>query len=186
MRNLDVPDWGFCTLWHFWWYTYALQKVCLKFGWNLLSLKASLTRTLSKIDDITGVVAFLMVHICSAEALFEIWLKSFEFEGIKNSLIDRWYCWRFGGCWRLLTGADVLDHDWNVFLKVHGVYVSNFVKIWCLEAEIWWVQFCQIWCFRRGAERGAERGGEVEIKDQPRLINNCPDCSWIIFIYLCF
>ena len=44
--------------------------------------------------------------------------------------------WRFGGCWRFLTGADVLDHAWDVIPKVHGVSLSNFTKILCLEAEI--------------------------------------------------
>ena len=62
------------------------------------------SRTLSKIDDVTGVIAGVdedcgcsrmgvvslmtvwMVHICSAEAMFKIWLKSFEFEGIENCL----------------------------------------------------------------------------------------------------
>ena len=34
---------------------YALKKLCLKFGLNLLSLKV--LRTLSKIGDIAGVVA---------------------------------------------------------------------------------------------------------------------------------
>ena len=35
------------------------------------------------------------------------------------------------------TGAGVLDQDWDVSCKVHGVSVSNFVKICCVEAEIW-------------------------------------------------
>ena len=42
----------------------------------------------------------------------------------------------FGVCWRFLTGVDVLDHAWDVFPKVHRVSVSNFMKIWCPEAEI--------------------------------------------------
>ena len=70
----------------------SLHMPWLKFGWNLFSLKAS--RTVSKMDDITGVVAglyadyghswlglvslvtFWMVSICSKEAMFAIWLKS--------------------------------------------------------------------------------------------------------------
>ena len=31
----------------------------------------------------------------------------------------------FGGCWRFLTGADVLDHDRDVSLKVLGVSVID-------------------------------------------------------------
>ena len=162
MMIMDIPDWGWCPWWRFGWSAYDLRKLCLKFGWNLLSLKAS--RTLSKMDDISGVFAgvdddfgcswlglvslmtFWMVCTCPEEAMFKIWLKYVEFESIKNSLKDGWHCWRFGGCWRFLTGADVLDHDKDVSFKVQQVSVSNFVKIWCLEAEIWSVQFCQIWC----------------------------------------
>ena len=32
----------------------------------------------------------------------------------------------------------ILDHEWDMSSMVQGVSVSNFVKIWCLEAEIWW------------------------------------------------
>ena len=132
---VDVPDWG----WRFGLSKYALRKLWFKFGWNLMSLKAS--RTLSKMDYTLGVfpgvdddcgcswlglvslMTFWMVCICSEEALFKIWLKSVEFEGIKNPVKDGLHCWMFRGHWRFLTGADVLDHDWNVFLKVHWVSV---------------------------------------------------------------
>ena len=98
-----------------------------------------------------------MVCICPEGAMFKIWLKSVEFEGIKNTLKDGWHCWRFGGCWRFLTGADVLDQDKDVSFKVQWVFISNFVKMWCLEAEVWSVQFCF---------------GEIsEVEDQPRQIN---------------
>ena len=50
--------------------------------------------------------------------MLKIWLKSVEFKGIKISLKDGGHCWRFGGCLTFLTGADVLDHDWDVSLKV--------------------------------------------------------------------
>ena len=114
-------------------------------------------------------MTFWMVSICPEGAMFKIWLKSVEFKGIKNSLKDGWHCWRFGGCWRFLTGADILDHDKDVSFKVHQVSVSNFVKIWCLAVELWSVQFCQIWCLRRGVGGAGEIG---ELKDQPRLINS--------------
>ena len=52
---MDVPDWGWCPMMTFWIVQICLRKHCLKFGWNLLSLKAS--RTLSKMDDIAGVAA---------------------------------------------------------------------------------------------------------------------------------
>ena len=150
---MDIPDLGWCPWWNFGWSAFALRKLSLKFGWNLLSLKAS--RSPSKIDDIAAVVAgvyedyghswlgmvslmlFWMVSICPEGAMFKIWLKSAEFKGIKNSLKDGWHCWRFGGCWRLLMGAGVRHHDRDVSFKVQSVSVSNFVKIWCLEAEIW-------------------------------------------------
>ena len=74
-------------------------------------------------------MTFWMVCTCPDGAMFKIWLKSVEFEGIKNSLKDQGHHWRFGGCWMFLTGAGVLDHDWDVSWKVHGVSVSNFVKI---------------------------------------------------------
>ena len=32
---------------------------------------------------------FWIVYICSEEAMFKIWLKSFEFEGIKNPFKDK-------------------------------------------------------------------------------------------------
>ena len=125
----------------FGWSAYALRNPCLKFGWNLLSLKAS--RTLSKMDDISGVFAgddddcgcswlglvslmtFWMVCICSEEALFKIWLKSVEFEGIMNPLKDGWhfwsFCWRWWWLWMFLTGAGVLD---DVLDGLHIVWGS--------------------------------------------------------------
>ena len=60
-------------------------------------------------------MTFLIDCIVSEEAMFKIWLKSVEFEGIKNTLKDQGHYWRFGGHRRILTGADVLDHDWDVF-----------------------------------------------------------------------
>ena len=131
-----------------------MRKLCLKFDWNRFSLKA--TRMVSKMNDIVGVASgvyddyghswlglvslntFWMVCICPEKNMFKIWLKSVEFECIKITLKDWWHCWRFGGRWMFLTGAGVLDHDWNLSWKVPGVSVSNFVKIWWLEAEIWW------------------------------------------------
>ena len=53
--DIDVPDWGFCPWWRYEWYAYALRELCLKFGWNAMSLKAS--RTPSKIDDICRFLA---------------------------------------------------------------------------------------------------------------------------------
>ena len=87
-----------------------------------------------------GLVSLMTLWIvskCPEGALFKIWLNSVEFKGIKNTLKDGWHCWRFGGCWTFLTGAGVLDHDWDMSLKVIRVSVSIFVKFWCLEAEIW-------------------------------------------------
>ena len=49
----------------------------------------------------------LIVSICSQEVMFKIWLKSNEFEGIKNPLKDQWHFL-----------DDVLD----------GLYMA-----WCLE-----------------------------------------------------
>ena len=60
--------------------------------------------------------------------MFKIWLNSVEFKGIKNSLKVGGHCWKFKGCWTFLTGADVLDHDWGVSLKVLRVSVSIFMK----------------------------------------------------------
>ena len=53
--DFDVPDWGWCPWWHYGWSTNALRELCLKFGWNPMSLKAS--RTPSKIDDICRFLA---------------------------------------------------------------------------------------------------------------------------------
>ena len=39
-------------------------------------------------------------------------------------------------CLTFMTGADVLEHDWDVSLKVLRVSVSIFVKISCVGAEI--------------------------------------------------
>ena len=66
--------------------------------------------------------------MCTEGAMFKIWLKSVEFEGIKNTLKDGCHCCRFGGCLTFLTGADVLDHDLDVCLKVLRVFVLIFVK----------------------------------------------------------
>ena len=100
----DIPEWCLCPWWQFWLSPCALRKLCLKIGWNLLSLKAS--RTISKIDDITWVVAddnghswlglvslmtFWIVSICPEEAMFEIWFKSVECKGIKNPFKDWWH-----------------------------------------------------------------------------------------------
>ena len=132
-----------CPWWRFGWPAYALRKPCLEFGWNMLSLKAS--RTLSKMDDISGVFAgvdddcgcswlglvslmmFWMVCICSEEALFKIWLKSVEFEGIKNPLKDGWhfwsFCWSWWWLWKFLTGAGVLDFILEHLHMLWGSYV---------------------------------------------------------------
>ena len=92
--DLVVPDRGWSPWWHFGWWPHALMELCLKFGWHLMSLKAS--RTPSKNNDILdGVVAslmmFWMVWTCHEGALLKIWLKSVEFKGIKNSLKDWWH-----------------------------------------------------------------------------------------------
>ena len=116
--------------------------LCLRFGWNLLSLKGS--KTLSKILEIAGIdagvdddywhswlglvssMAFWIVSKCSEEDMFKIWLKSVEFEGIKNPFKDWWHCWRF--CWSwwwlftFLTGSGVLDDVLN------GIYMWLFSK----------------------------------------------------------
>ena len=114
--------------WCFGWSAYALSKLSLKFGWNLLSLKTS--RSPSKVDDIVAGVAgvyddyehswlglvslmtFWMICIWPEEDMFKIWLKSVEFEGIKNGLKHGWHCWRccwsLGWLWTFLTGAGVL------------------------------------------------------------------------------
>ena len=52
MMIMDIPDRGCCPWWRFGWSSYALRKLCLKFGWNLLSLKVS--RMVSKMEDIAG------------------------------------------------------------------------------------------------------------------------------------
>ena len=115
--------------------TNDVMKLCWKFAWNLLNLKAS--RTCSKMDDIAGgledagrswlglvsLMTLWMVCKCPEGALFIIWLNSVELKGIKNTLKDGWHCWRFGGCWTSLTGACVLDQDWDMSLKVLGVSV---------------------------------------------------------------
>ena len=114
-----------------------------------MSLKAS--RTLSKMDDISGVFAgddddcgcswlglvslmtFWMVCICSEEALFKIWLKSVEFEGIKNPLKDGWhfwsFCWSWWWLWMFLTGAGVLDDVMDGLHMLWVSYVRNLVEI---------------------------------------------------------
>ena len=129
---------------------YALRKLCLKLGWNLLSLKAS--RTLSKIDDISGVfdgidddcgcswlglmslMTFWMVCLCSEEAMLKIWLNSYEFEGIKIPLKDGWhfwsFCWSWWWLWMFLTGAGVLDDVLDGLHMLWGNYVWNLIKIW--------------------------------------------------------
>ena len=53
--DFDIPDWGWFPWWHYGWSANALRELCLKFGWNLMNLKAS--RTLSEIDDILGILA---------------------------------------------------------------------------------------------------------------------------------
>ena len=53
--DIDVPDWGWCPWWHNGWSAYALRELCLKFGWNPMSLKVS--RTPSKINDICRFLA---------------------------------------------------------------------------------------------------------------------------------
>ena len=95
-------DLGWCPWRHYGWCAHALRGLCLKFGWYLLSLKAS--RTLSKMADIAGdledagcswlglmsSMTFWMVFTCPEGAWFKIWLKSVKFEGIKNPLKDQW------------------------------------------------------------------------------------------------
>ena len=51
--NGKFPDWVWCPWLHFGLSPYALRKLCLKFGWNLLSLKAS--RPPLKTNEIDGV-----------------------------------------------------------------------------------------------------------------------------------
>ena len=121
--------WGWCPWWHFGWSPHSLMELSLKFGWNLMSLKAS--RTLSKMDDISVVfpgvddecgcswleVTFLIMFqnssIWSEEAMFEICLRCVGFEDIKNPFKDGWhfwnFCWSWWWLWMFLTGVGVLD-----------------------------------------------------------------------------
>ena len=69
---------------------------------------------LTFLTGLVSLMTFWMVFICPEEAMFKIWLKSVEFEGIKNGLKDGGHCWEFGGRWRFLAGADVLDEDKDV------------------------------------------------------------------------
>ena len=112
--DFDVPDWGWCPWWYYGWSVNALRELCLKFGWILLSLKAS--RTLSKMDDIAGgledagcswlgLMSLIMIGICpwrSLESLFQfswssdIWKLRYVHLNIDFGLVTRWLRW---GVW---------------------------------------------------------------------------------------
>ena len=85
---------GLLSWLHHGWSANALRELWLKFGWILLSLKAS--RTLSEMDDIAlgledaghswlelvSLMTLWMVYKRPEGVMFKIWLKSHEFEGI--------------------------------------------------------------------------------------------------------
>ena len=135
-RMLGIPDWGWCPWWHYGWSTNVLRELCLKFGWNPISLKASKNPVKDRWHfknsgwswwwfwhSWLGLMSLMTLWIVCKypeEALFKIWLNSVEFKDIKNTLKDGWLCWRFGGCWKFLTGNGVIDHDWDLSLKVLG------------------------------------------------------------------
>ena len=75
---------GLVSLMTFWMVLTCPEGSILKICWNLFSLKE--LGTPSKIDDICRVLA----GVYDDGAMFKIWLKSDEFEGIKNSLKDWW------------------------------------------------------------------------------------------------
>ena len=93
MMIVDVPDWGWCPWWRFGWSAYALRKPCLKFGWNLLSLKAS--RTLSKMDDISGVFAGVdddcgcsWLGLISLMMFWMVWVRGGTFQNFGGTFVS--------------------------------------------------------------------------------------------------
>ena len=98
MMIMDIPDWGWCP----WWL------------WVLLELMRIVEVPDGDWLGLVSLMPFWMVCICSEEALFKIWLKSVEFEGIKNPLKDGWhfwsFCWGWWWLWMFLTGVDILDY----------------------------------------------------------------------------
>ena len=81
---MDIPDWGWCPWWHFWWSAYAMRKLCLKFGWNMMSLKASKMDAIARVvagvyDDyghswqgLVSLMTFCIVCKCREETNFKI------------------------------------------------------------------------------------------------------------------
>ena len=140
MMIMDIADWGCCPWWQrFGLSTHALNIAMFKIWLKSFEFESTKKRTLSKINDISGVVSAgyddddghswlglvsLMVNwvfsICSEEAMFEIWLKSVEFKSIKNPCKDQWHCWSWSWTWwglmLFLTGAGVFDDGWIVLI----------------------------------------------------------------------
>ena len=86
-----IPDLGCCPWWHLniktackgWWH-------CWSCCWSLLGLWTFLIETGILVD------VLYCLHICSKEALFNMWLKSVKDKGVKNSFKEWWHCWN---CW---------------------------------------------------------------------------------------
>ena len=70
-------------------------------------------------------ISIWVVHICSVEAMFKIWLKSVGFEGIKNPLKYWWIYFSLWGMWMFLTRAGVIEVDIRM-----GRLVKSACPVW--------------------------------------------------------
>jgi len=140
MAIMDLLDWGWCPWWQFGLLRCALTKLCLKFGWNQFSLKAS--RTLSKMDDIAGVdkdhgcswlelvslMTFWMVFVF-------VWSLSFKFHWNVFSLsydiawfrVSYWVGW---GRWEGQVGPGGWVGPWLNLGIWFGWSISSFIRLW--------------------------------------------------------
>ena len=112
--DFDVPDWGCCPWWRFAWSAHALMELCLKFGWNPISLKAS--RTPSKIDDIFRILA-------GVDDDFDVpdwgWCPWWHYGLSPNAL--RVLCLKFGGILLSLKASRTLSKIDDISRILAGV-----------------------------------------------------------------
>ena len=96
-----------------WWHLYI-------FGWNWLWFWCFWL-------GLVSLVMFWMVSKCPDKAMFKIWLKSDEFEGIKNPLKDQWHCcsccWSLWWSWAFLTEVGVFYNILDGLNMPSGGYV---------------------------------------------------------------
>ena len=118
---LEVPDWGFASLWWFGYPHLSLVNQCSKFWLSILILSMQRTSMSFKslfgaFEDAEGswlwvgiLILIWMWSLGFGRPQFQILALYLDFEGAKIIHVLKVLIWDFGGRWRFLTGVWHLD-----------------------------------------------------------------------------